>query len=989
MNTKCLFKFLSKLFLLTTLMAAAVLAQAQNFDQAGIPLSPDERERLQAILDKPVDPNSLFSSRTEIYRQKDLAAFKLGDAVKREENLREWAKFDPMEGKWGLMGLLMGTEKRAEAYLLGQELIQLQKWPPSAVRIRLQVANEYLNDSNLKEAGRLLSEAESLLKSDVRNMPRRGDAVFWIARADVEFYIAKSRFSLRTGKWQEGIESAKLAAARATDLAKVMRMAPHENAKQWSQGTMLFASAELGTQQMMAGMYADAEWTLRDAYAKSKEYGFTSASMQGFYNRVADYYNAVGLFDEGLKFARLSESMVLDQGYQKGSPLWLFARMRLNQSLIGTNRWREAFESFELADQEAARIGRPVRGAQHQSLLRAFTYTKNNQHDRALKVLQANMTWHLSNFGEDHYFTAVNRGMMAVSLWKNGLVGQARQEFDRAIRGMTAPESLTGDYVENAMQQKTKRFVLQSYMQLLSQTASQDVKDAETIFQIADQLNTSKVQQALAEAAVRSGISAPGLSEIIRKEQDAKNEIASITNYISGQGTEEEKRRNPQVVEQMRQRLHEIEKLRRQYKAEIQKGYPEYFQLIQPKSPTTSEIAKQLQPDELFVSIIPLEDATYVWAIDSQAKVRFHVSSLSEAELAKLVGKLRNTLDVAGLGARAPRFDVASGYAIYKEIFQPFDEQINGRTHLIVATSGQLAQLPFAVLPRKPDANAISWLVRDVAVSHVPTANGWLSLKRLNKQPVAAQPMLAWGDPAFDPNATVASAAAGSAVRSVAVTRSVDSQRNIMDAANYVAYSKIPPLPETRDEVLQLATILQADPRHDLILGHEATRASVLRQSEQGNLAKKQVVVFATHGLLAGDLPNLNQPALAMAATKDPKESPLLTLEDVLGLRLNADWVVLSACNTAGADGKAEEAMSGLARGFFYAGSRSLLVTHWSVESESAMALTTRTFAAYKKNPTMRRAEALRQAMLETMKSPNFAHPAYWAPYALVGEGGR
>lgn len=987
---KNILKFLSLRFWVAVACAGACLVQAQSFDEAGVRLSPQERERLQQILDKPVDPNSLFSSRTEVYRQKDLAAFKLGDALKREENLREWAKSDPMEAKWGLMGLLMGTEKRAEAFQVGQELIQLQKWPPSAVRIRLQVANEYLNDSNIKEAGRLLSEAEALLKTDVRNMPRRGDTVFWIARADVEFFIAKSRFSLRTGKWQEGIESAKIAADKAGELAKVMRMAPHENAKQWSQVTMLFASIELGTQQMMAGMYADAEWTLRDTYAKSKEYGFARSSMQGFYNRVADYYNAVGLFDDGLKFAQMSESMVLDQGYQKGSPFWLFARMRVNQALIGANRWREAFESFELADQEAARIGRPVRGAQYQSLIRAFTYIKNNQHDRALKVLQANMNWHLNNFGEDHYFTAVNRGMMAVSLWKSGQVSQAREEFDRAVRNMTAPESLTGDYAENALQQKTKRFILQSYMQLLAQTASQDAKDAETIFQIADQLNTSKVQQALAEAAVRSGVSAPGLSEIIRKEQDAKNEIASITNYISGQGTEEEKRRNPLVVEQMRQRLHEIEKLRRQYKAEIQKGYPEYFQLIQPKSPTTAEIARQLQPDELFVSIIPLEDATYIWAIDSQAKVRFHAAGLSEVELRKLVGKVRDTLDVAGLGARAPRFDVASGYAIYKEIFQPFEEQIKNRAHLIVATSGQLAQLPFAVLPRKPDMNAVAWLVRDVAVSHVPTANGWLALKRLSKQAVAPQALLAWGDPIFDAQTAVVSASSGNTVRSVAVTRSVDGQqRSIMDAANYVAYSKIPPLPETRDEVLQLANILQADPKHDLILGHEATRSSVLKQSVAGNLAKKQVVVFATHGLLAGDLPNLNQPALAMAATKDPKESPLLTLEDVLGLRLNADWVVLSACNTAGADGKAEEAMSGLARGFFYAGSRSLLVTHWSVESESAMALTTRTFAAYKTNPTMRRAEALRQAMLETMKTPNFAHPAYWAPYALVGEGGR
>ena len=138
------------------------------------------------------------------------------------------------------------------------------------------------------------------------------------------------------------------------------------------------------------------------------------------------------------------------------------------------------------------------------------------------------------------------------------------------------------------------------------------------------------------------------------------------------------------------------------------------------------------------------------------------------------------------------------------------------------------------------------------------------------------------------------------------------------------------------------------------------------------------------------NLPNLNQPALAMAATGDNDPlSPLLTLEDVLTLKLNADWVVLSACNTAAADGKAEEALSGLARGFFYAGSRSLLVTHWAVESESAKLLTTATFAHYTANPQAAKAESLRQAMLKVMQMPQYSHPAYWAPYALVGDGGR
>ena len=251
---------------------------------------------------------------------------------------------------------------------------------------------------------------------------------------------------------------------------------------------------------------------------------------------------------------------------------------------------------------------------------------------------------------------------------------------------------------------------------------------------------------------------------------------------------------------------------------------------------------------------------------------------------------------------------------------------------------------------------------------------------------------MAWGDPAFDAKAAqqVASLNAGSTVRSSGTLRSADlTPRNILDPDTFLTYSRLPPLPETRDEVLELARILAANPKEDVLLGAQATRQSVLNSSRSGQLERKQVVVFATHGLLAGDLPNLNQPALAMAGTANASESPLLTLEDVLGLKLNADWVVLSACNTAGADGRAEEALSGLARGFFYAGSRSLLVTHWSVESESAMLLTTHTFDAYKSNPAMRRAEALRQAMLTLMKQPRFSHPTYWAPYALVGEGSR
>jgi CHAT domain-containing protein len=191
-------------------------------------------------------------------------------------------------------------------------------------------------------------------------------------------------------------------------------------------------------------------------------------------------------------------------------------------------------------------------------------------------------------------------------------------------------------------------------------------------------------------------------------------------------------------------------------------------------------------------------------------------------------------------------------------------------------------------------------------------------------------------------------------------------------------------LPETRDEILAIAKALGADPARDVRFGAQATRAAVL----SGPLLDRRVVAFATHGLKPGDLPGLSRPALAMAAGASG-ESPLLTLDDVLTIKLSADWVVLSACNTASADGRAQEAFSGLARAFFFSGARAVLATHWAVESLSAQQLVARTFAHQAANRGAARAESLRHAQLEFVEGragAAYAHPFFWAPYALYGD---
>ena len=982
------------LFFLT---AWVVGLSAQELMEPIARLSPEQQQKLRAVLEEPVDPNSLYATQIEVHKRKEQAAILLGDFRVREKNLIEWAKIDA-DGKWGLRSFWSGIGKREEAYALGQEILSQVKFPHAAVRIRVFMAGDYIQDNNLSRAGELLDQAEQLVRYELPNVPRRGELVHWIARAETEFLTAKSFYLMRKGKWDESIATSKLAVEKSKDLLRVVNIANSELYRTYAKRTAVQAAGNLVNQQVQMGQFASAEWSLREALQVAKANGFNDNHMANFYLMIADLSNGSGHYAQALPYLQRTETLILAQGIPKQSNLWLGLKARELTSWMGMDQWDKALallNSMEVDTQGGqVKIENVV-----DPKLRAFIYLKSGDSARALDVLSSALNAQVTVHGEKHYTTALTRGLLGVARLKSQQLPEARQAFTLSREHLTAPDSLTGDFVENAFQIKTKRFVFESFMQLLAQTAANNTLDAQAIFQLADEIQSSSVQQALSEAAVRSGVNAPGVSEVIRKEQDAKNESAALTAYISGQGVQADKARHPQVVEQMRLRLFEIEKQRKEYKAQIQKNYPEYFQLLQPKAPSHQDIAQSLAADEVFVAILPMEDETYVWAINHQGEIQFSRSNLTQKKASDLVERVRKTLDVAAMGPRAPAFDALSAHQLYQATLLPIAPMLEGKKHLVVATSGALANLPMAVLVKQAPVavNAAfltpAWLIHDIAISQVPTAGGWMSLKRFAKVPSSAQPLMAWGDPLFDVKASgkgtaIAQNTAG-AVRSLVSTRTMTPSSYEQDAQSQLLYSQVPPLPETRDEVLALARILSANPQEDLILGAQATRQSVLKQSASGALAKKQVVVFATHGLMPGDLPNLNQPALAMAGTDNPSESPLLTLEDVLTLKLNADWVVLSACNTAGSDGKAEEALSGLARGFFFAGSRSLLVTHWSVESESAMLLTTHTFDAYKKNPGMRRAEALRQAMLETMKTAKYTHPTFWAPYVLVGEGGR
>jgi CHAT domain-containing protein len=330
--------------------------------------------------------------------------------------------------------------------------------------------------------------------------------------------------------------------------------------------------------------------------------------------------------------------------------------------------------------------------------------------------------------------------------------------------------------------------------------------------------------------------------------------------------------------------------------------------------------------------------------------------------------------------------------------------------------------LPWSLLPTAPaqiDAAArplfsgyrnVAWLARTHAVTVVPSASAIVTLRQLPRGSPARDKLIGFGDPYFNPeeaaeaeseqSAPVQVASAAISADAENVTRGIPLRLRASphtEEADAATLGMLPRLADTRYELISMANALDVDPAKALYLGKAANEQNV----ETLDLAHYRIVAFATHGLVPGDLDGLTQPALALTAPEvaGVKGDGLLTMEKILALKLDADWVVLSACNTAAGAGAGAEAASGLGSAFFYAGTRALLVTNWSVHSASARDLTTDLFRRQRADPALTRGEALRQAMIGLLDGPgavdgsgrtvySYAHPLFWAPYSVIGDGG-
>jgi CHAT domain-containing protein len=441
-----------------------------------------------------------------------------------------------------------------------------------------------------------------------------------------------------------------------------------------------------------------------------------------------------------------------------------------------------------------------------------------------------------------------------------------------------------------------------------------------------------------------------------------------------------------------------LEQDRAAARAAIVKAFPDFVSLTEPKPLTIAETQGLLGADETLVAILSGERASFVWVVTKERADWAEVAT-QPGELEADVAALRRGLDPQtraeeaekpGRGpAVAEGYDLARAHELYRKLFGAVGALIEGKRHLLLVPTGPLSSLPFQVLltaPPKPDAKGFDalrkspWLIRSHALTVLPSVPSLLALRRFAAKSGAGQPFLGIGDPVLiGPEET--DQQRGVKHR----TRSASAYYRSNGLADTRAIRSLGPLPETADELKAIGKALGA-PGEAIVLREKATVSFI----KSAPLASYRVIEFATHGLVAGDL-GLAEPALVLTPPDQPTEHDdgLLTASEVAGLKLDADWVVLSACNTAAEDAAGADALSGLARAFLFAGARSLLVSHWPVNSLATVELTTGAINELAARPAIGKAEALRHAMLSLIDRgpPHHAHPSLWAPFVLVGEG--
>jgi len=774
------------------------------------------------------------------------------------------------------------------------------------------------------------------------------------------------------------------------------------------------------------GKIVEAEVVMREALLERlKATGLYSTWAPRIVLRFADHLALQGRIDESRELVNVAINVMQTLGFPEASYRLFSAQMLLARLEFLSGQTDKALAIY---------------GNVEKSLDKSSDYTRRlveNDKDRLLALAIGGrhgdvVEYHARKAASPEATLlsgAYGNGALAIALAKAGETKKSYKTFRKLIPRLTEKSGAQADedYTLGTASELRNSIIYDEYLTLLAgihdtpAEAALDVDASAEAFAVADIARGQLVQKAVSAASARISVDDAKLAELIRTEQDTRKQLTAQSGLLAGILSTPTNQQDPKALKELEGNIAVLQKALDRLLADIKKGYPDYAALLAPRTPDVGELRKALQKEEAYISIYLGRNQSYVWALPKDGPLAFNVSTLTADRAGKFVNALRDALNpnAATLGD-IPDFDVRVAYKLYQELLQPVEAGWRQAKSLIVSTNGALGQLPLSVLPtelgniKNEDGplfhgyRDVKWLARTHAITLLPSATTLVTLRELPEGKQDRKPFIGFGNPYFNedqakkPVKVAAAPADAVASRGVLRTRGMPIRLRAAPRSSgdeKPDLSKLPALPDTGDEVRGIALAMAADVSTAVQLGKKANEETI----RKSDLSSYKVIAFATHGLIPGDLSGLREPALALTAPDVAKSEGdgLLTMSEIMSLKLDADWVVLSACNTGTARGAGAEAVSGLGRAFFYAGTRALLVSSWPVETVSARLLTTDVFRRMTSDAKISRAQALQQAVSALIDRPAqtdpetgkpvfyYAHPIFWAPFILVGDGGK
>ena len=767
------------------------------------------------------------------------------------------------------------------------------------------------------------------------------------------------------------------------------------------------ANAFLGQRRLMDAEY----WARESVVLAINREGVNSASTCSALLTLSRIISEQGRQAEAVLLSQAALKVAQQSTNYSASPLIAAARKALATALAADGKYLPADKVF--TEMVEALKGDPEIASRYQSgdLDWAIALVKTGKASQAEAMTTDMLSKAGARMEKNSPRLAMIRAFNASALQVSGQGSLALTEFKQSIPILIDQARNDSENATSTIRQTQRMtFVLEEYLASLAQQAKAEPSSAAAAeaFQIADLARGSGVQRALTSSAARANISDPQLASLARREQDLQQRINTLSELLTGLLSAPSEQQLPAVQTKIRADITGFKSQREEIKKEIERKFPDYAELVEPKPASVERTQKALKSDEVLISWYFADNVGYVWAITKDKPVQFIQLSVGRNQVAKEVTQLRKSLDpgVATID-EIPPFDVVLANQLYQQVLAPVQSAFVGKKVMLTVPHAELGQLPLSLLVTRPTAQpakggatpfsgykTVPWLTRDIAVAQIPSVTALTALRALPAGNPNRKNFIGFGDPYF--SSEQEKTAQKQAKVSQLATRGIPLHLRSAPKTSGVSSAELALLPRLPDTSLELEEIGKAIGAGDgdIFLHKQAS----VKQVMSTDLSNRKVVMFATHGLVPGELNGLTQPALALSSpdVTGDKDDGLLTMDKVITLKLDADWVVLSACNTAAGEGSGSEAVSGLGRAFFFAGAKALLVSNWPVDSVASRTMMTDLFRNQQKAQGTSKAELLRQAMLNQIDQGGmkeggnmkyaYAHPLFWAPFVVVGD---